>query len=60
MGDRLTLAEETARRLILAGIAPDDPGLEQIREWNARAHEKAHPLPTRQDSLSGNQQAPSV
>jgi hypothetical protein len=33
---QLTLAEQTARRLLLAGITPDDPGLAAIREWNAR------------------------
>ena len=33
----LTLAEQTARRLILAGIKPGDPALAAIREWNAAA-----------------------
>jgi hypothetical protein len=42
---QLTLAEQTARRLLLAGITPDDPGLAAIREWNARAYERAHPEP---------------
>lgn len=30
----MTLAERIAARLAAAGIEPDDPGLEQIRQWN--------------------------
>ena len=33
--DEPTLAEQTARRLILAGIKPGNPALTAIREWNA-------------------------
>jgi hypothetical protein len=40
-GDGMTLAEQTARRFILAGITWDDPGLRAIREWNARVYAKA-------------------
>ena len=35
--EELTLAEQTARRLLLAGIHPLDPALIAIREWNAAA-----------------------
>ena len=35
--DEPTLAEQTARRLILAGIKPNNPALTAIREWNAAA-----------------------
>ena len=35
--DEMTLAEQTARRLILAAIHPDDPGLAIIRDWNTQA-----------------------
>ena len=35
--DQLTLAEQTARRLILAGITPDNPALARIRDWNIAA-----------------------
>lgn len=37
----MTLAEQTARRLELAGIWPDDPGLAHIRAWNAAAYRRA-------------------
>jgi hypothetical protein len=37
----LTLAEETGRRLLLAGITPDDPGLAAAREWNAAVYQRA-------------------
>jgi hypothetical protein len=33
--NRTPLAEETARKLYAARIAADDPGLVQLREWNA-------------------------
>jgi hypothetical protein len=36
--DGLTLAEQTGRRLLLAGITPDDPGLAAAREWNAAVY----------------------
>lgn len=39
--DELPLAEQTARRLLLADIQPDDPGLAFIREWNAAVYAKA-------------------
>jgi hypothetical protein len=37
----MTLAEQTGRRLLLAGIRWDDPGLVAIREWNAAAYARA-------------------
>jgi hypothetical protein len=33
----MTFAARTAARLLSAGIRPDDPGLAQLREWNAGA-----------------------
>jgi hypothetical protein len=39
--DQMTLAEQITRRLILAGIKPDDPGLVAIREWNAAVYRRA-------------------
>jgi Protein of unknown function (DUF4031) len=32
--DRISLQQQTSRRLAAAGIRPDDPGLEDIRSWN--------------------------
>ena len=40
----MTLAEETARRLLLAGIRPDDPGLVKWLAWNAAVYGRA-PVP---------------
>jgi hypothetical protein len=48
----MTLAEQTARRLLLAGITPDDPGLAAIREWNARVYQRAG-LPNPHDTTPG-------
>lgn len=33
----MTLAQRIAARLAAAGITPDDPGLQQIRDWNRGA-----------------------
>lgn len=33
----MTLADRIALRLAAAGITPDDPGLQQIRDWNRGA-----------------------
>jgi hypothetical protein len=40
-GEPMTLGEQTARRLILAGIIPDDPGLARIRAWNSLVYQRA-------------------
>ena len=37
----MTLAEQTGRRLILAGIRWDHPELVAIREWNAAVYGRA-------------------
>jgi hypothetical protein len=47
----MTLAEQTTRRLILAGITRNDPGLVRIRAWNTAAYAKAG-LPSPHDSLA--------
>jgi len=39
--DDLPLAEQTARRFILAGITWDHPELVAIREWNAAVYARA-------------------
>jgi hypothetical protein len=39
--DAMTLAEQTGRRLILAGITWADPGLLRVRAWNALVFERA-------------------
>jgi len=39
--DSLTLAEETGRRLLLAGYTWADPALLAIREWNATVYARA-------------------
>ena len=36
----MTLAELVERRLEAAGIAWDDPGLVQLREWNRQVSER--------------------
>jgi hypothetical protein len=41
----VTLAQRTAARLTLAGIGPDDPGLQQLRTWNAGAYGLPAPAP---------------
>ena len=38
----MTLAEQTTRRLLLAGIHPLDPALRTIRDWNHHAHQRAN------------------
>jgi hypothetical protein len=38
--DEMPLAEQVARRLLLAGIQPDDPDLVAIREWNAAVYRR--------------------
>ena len=37
----MTLAEQTGRRFILAGIRWDHPELVAIREWNAAVYGRA-------------------
>lgn len=43
-GPPMTLAEQTARRLILAGLA-SDPALAVIRAWNAAIHRREATMP---------------
>jgi hypothetical protein len=42
----MTLAQQCARRLTIAGIGPNDPGLIQLRAWNAGAYGLPAPAPS--------------
>jgi len=43
--DDLPLAEQTARRFILAGITWDHPELVYARAWNAAAYQRRDAVP---------------
>ena len=59
----MTLAQQTATYLARAGIAPNDPGLIQVKRWNAAAYARrraeleqawqaSHPRPPTRPELS--------